>query len=164
VQFSGRQLALEHWPLPAPLSQGRLRGSVTVDGDLRGNFTDPFSLQGTLTLAITDGAISAGVLGGFPLPAVQSVQTHLRAVLVPGRLEIAELKLNTDGIDTTLKGTITLRTPFARSELALQLTTKTTGSPPPALNALISFLPAVPGMPGEHRALLTGTLVTPVIR
>jgi type II secretion system protein N len=164
TQFALRHLALEQLVLPTPWGQGRVGGSVTVDGDFSGNPADLYSLQGTVMATLTDGILRAGTLNGFPIPALQTVQIHLRASLAAGRLEISELRLSADGVEASLQGGVTLRTPMARSGLDLQLTTSTTSSPPPALGALLSLLPASQTIPGERRASISGSLAAPVVR
>lgn len=165
AQLVLRHLALDQLPLPAPWGQGRVAGSVTVDGEFSGNPADLYSLQGTFTVNITDGAMRAGTVNGFSVPALQTVQASLRASLASGRLEITELRLNADGVEALLQGRIALRTPIARSGLDLQFTAKsTTDSPPPALRTLLALLPASPSASGERRASITGSLAAPVVR
>jgi len=164
AQFALRHLALEQLVLPAPWGQGRVGGSVTADGDFLGNPADLSSLQGTFTVTLTDGVLRAGAVNGFPIPAVQTVRLQLRASLAAGRLEISELRLSADGVEASLRGGVTLRTPIARSGLDLQLTTSTTSSPPPALRTLLSLLPASQTIPGERRASIAGSLAAPVVR
>jgi len=164
AQFVVRHLALEQLPLPAPWGQGRVIGSITANGDFLGNPADLYSLQGLLTMTLTDGVVRAGTMNGFPIPALQTVQAHLRASLAAGRLEISELQLSADGVEASLRGGITLRTPGARSGLDLQLTTNITGSPPPTLKTFLSLLPASRTSPSERRVSITGSLASPVVR
>jgi type II secretion system protein N len=164
AQLALRHLALEQLPLPAPWGQGRVSGSITADGDFLGNPADLYALQGTFTATLTDSGLRAGALNGFPILALQTVQGHLRTSLAAGRLEISELKLSIDGVEASLQGGIILRTPLTRSGLDLQLTTNSTGSPPPSLKALLSLLPASQTSSGERRSAVTGTFVAPVIR
>jgi type II secretion system protein N len=164
AQLALRHLALDQLPLPAPWGLGRIAGSMIADGDFLGNPADLYSLQGTLTVTLTDGVLRAGTVSGFPVPALQTVQAQLRASLAAGRLEISELRLSADGVEVLLQGGITLRTPVARSGLDLQLTTKITGSPPPALKTFLSLLPASQTSPHERRASITGSLTAPVVR
>lgn len=164
AQLALHHITLDQWPFPAPWGQGRVAGSVTADGDLLGNPADLYSLQGTFTVTLTDGVLRAGTLNGFPVPALQTVQAHLRVSLAAGRLEISELRLSADGVEASLVGGITLRTPVARSGLDLQLTTHITGSPPPAVKTFLSLLPASQTTSGERRASITGSLATPVVR
>jgi type II secretion system protein N len=163
-QLALRHLALDQLPLPAPWGLGRIAGSMIADGDFLGNPADLYSLQGALTVTLSDGMLRGGVINGFPLPALQTVQVHLRASLAAGRLEISELRLAADGVEAALQGGITLRTPVARSGLDLQLTTNITGSPPPAVKTLLSLLPASSTAAGERRASITGSLAAPVAR
>ena len=164
AQFALRHVALEHWPLPAPWGQGGVAGSITADGDFLGNPADLYSLQGSSTATLTDGALRAGTVKGFPVPALQTVQASLHASVAAGRVEITELRLSADGVEVSLQGGVILRTPLARSGLDLQLTTKITGSPPPALKTLLSLLPASQTADGERRAAISGTLIAPVAR
>jgi type II secretion system protein N len=164
AQFALRHLALDQLPLPAPWGQGRAGGSVTADGDFLGNPADLYSLQGTLAATLTDGALRAGSINGFPLPALQTVQVYLRASLAAGRLEISELRLSADGVEASLQGGITLRTPIARSGLDLQLTTNVSGSPPPTLKIFLSLFPASSTTAGERRASISGSLAAPVVQ
>ena len=164
TQLALHHIALDQWPFPAPWGQGRVAGSVTAAGDLLGNPADLYSLQGTFTVTLTDGGLRAGTLNGFPVPALQTVQAHLRASLAAGRLEISELQLSADGVEASLQGGITLRTPVARSGLDLQLTTNITGSLPPALKTFLSLLPASQTATGERRASISGSLAAPVVR
>jgi type II secretion system protein N len=122
------------------------------------------TLQGNFTISLTDGALRAGALNGFPIPALQAAQAHLRASLAAGRLEIAELELTADGVEASLQGVINLRTPIGRSGLELQLIAKSTGSPSPAVKTLLALLPASPSTPGERRASISGSLAAPVMR
>ena len=164
AQVTLRHLALEQLPLPAPWGQGRMSGSITADGDFLGNPADLYTLQGTLTATLADGGLRGGTLNGFPLPALQTVQGHLRASLVAGRVEIAELRLSADGVEASLQGGIIVRTPLSRSGLDLQLAAKATDSPPSALKALLALLPASQSARGERRAVIGGSLGAPVAR
>jgi type II secretion system protein N len=165
TRLSARHLALERLPLLAPWGQGRVIGKVIVDGELSGNPADLYSLQGAFTATVTDGALQAGTVNGVPLPALQTVQASLRVSLAGGRLEIAELRLNADGVEVLLQGGVALRTPIARSGLDMQLTTRsTTDSLPPALRTLLALLPPSQTTPGERQASLTGSLGAPVVR
>lgn len=164
VQFALRRIGLDLLPFPAPWGQGRVTGSVAVDGELQGNPADIQSVRGTFTLTLTDGALPAGAVARLSLPALQTIRAHVRAALAGGRLEVSELRLNADGAEAHAQGAVTLRAPLTRSVLDLQLTTRLTGSPPPALTTLISLLPAVPGVPGERRASITGSLAAPVVQ
>ena len=85
------------------------------------------------------------------------MQARLRTTLQNSRLEVADCTLSVDGLEAHLQGNIILRLPLAWSALDLQLTTRTTGTPPSTLVSLNSLLPAVPGSPGEHRATITGS-------
>ncbi|HKA52503.1 MAG TPA: type II secretion system protein GspN [Candidatus Binatia bacterium] len=164
VQFALRHLALEQLALPAPWGQGRISGRVTADGDFSGNPADLYSLQGTFLATLTDGALRAGAMNGFPVPAVPTVQVRLRATLAAGRVEISELRFTADGVEASLRGGVTLRTPVARSGLDLQLTAVTTSSLPPAWKTLFSLLPGPQGPAGERRASIAGSVAAPVVR
>jgi type II secretion system protein N len=164
AQLALRQLALEQWSPSTPWGQNRLAGRVNATAEFLGNPTDMYALQGNFTISLTDGALRAGTVNGFPVPALQATQAHLRASLAAGRLEIAELGLTADGVEASLQGVITLRTPIGRSGLDLQLIAKSTGSPPPALKTLLALLPASPSTPGERRASISGSLAAPVVR
>ena len=164
AQFALRHLALEQLSLPAPWGQGRISGRVTADGDFLGNPADLYSLQGTFLATLTDGALRAGAVNGFPVPALPTVQVRLRASLAAGRVEISELRFTADGVEASLQGGITLRTPVARSGLDLQLTAVTTSSLPPAWKALLSLLPGSQSSAGERRASISGSLAAPVVR
>ena len=164
VHFALQQMRLDLLPVPAPWRQGQVAGSLTADGEFQGNPADIQSVRGTFTLTLIGDALRAGTGARLPLPALQTVQAHLRATLAGGRLDIAELRLSADGAEAHAQGALTLRTPLTRSVLDLQLTTHITGSPPPALTSLLSLLPAVPGTTGERRASITGSLAAPVVR
>jgi type II secretion system protein N len=164
AQFTLRHLALEQLPLSAFWGQERGSGSITAEGEFLGNLADLYSLQGTVTATLSDGVLRAGVVSGFPLPALPAVQGRLRASLAAGRLEISEFRLSADGVETLLHGGITLRMPLSRSGLDLQLTTNITGSPPPAVKTFLSLLPASSDVTGERRASLTGSLAAPIVR
>jgi len=164
VQLALDGLALEHWPLPHPWGQGRIAGRLTADGELQGNLLTPHTLHGWLRATLTDGLLRTGIIAGMPVPTLQSIRAHLQAAITDGRAEITELVLEADGIEAILQGAIVLRTPLERSGLDLRLTTKVTGSPPPALTALLSLLPGSPHSPQERRAVISGPLAAPVVR
>src|SRR5262249_18707025 len=120
--------------------------------------------QGNLIVSLVEGSLRPSTVGKAPLPAVQSAQASGRATVANGRVEVSELVVNADGIEARLQGTISLRTPLEWSALDLQLTTRTTGTPPSALASLVSLLPAVSGGQGERRGTITGTFAAPVMR
>ena len=159
-----QRLNLALLPLPLPGKPGGLKGFLTGSGDVSGDLSQVFSLKGALELNLSEGALSAGVLGKVPVPPFQSLQGKLRTVIRDGRLNISDLVLTGDGIEARVQGTLTLGTPLPRSGLDFQLTAKTIGSPPPPLVALLSLLPVSPNMPGERRATISGSLATPVMR
>jgi len=159
-----QRLNLALLPLPLPGKTGGLKGLLTGSGDVNGDLSQLFSLKGTLELNLSDGSLQAGALGKLPVPPFQSLNGKLRTVMRDGRLNISDLTLTGDGIETRVQGTVTLSTPWPRSGLDLQLTAKTIGSPPPPLVALLSLLPVSPNMPGERRATIGGSLAAPLMR
>src|SRR5262249_24196597 len=164
AQFALRHLALEQLALPAPWGQGRISGRVTADGDFSGNPADLYSLQRTFLATLTDGVLRAAPVDGFPVPAGRAVQVGLRASRPAGGVEISELRFTADGVEASLRGGVTLRTPVARSGLDLQLTAVTTSSLPPAWKTLFSLLPGPQGPAGERRASIAGSVAAPVVR
>jgi type II secretion system protein N len=164
VHFSLHQLVLGLLPLPAPWGQGRVTGQVTTNGDVQGNLAAFSSLQGSVSVTVDEGALPAGMIGKIPLPALHRFQIQLRARLTGGQLEVSELALNTEGVEAHARGVVSVRTPFSRSELDLQLLTRVTGSPPPAVAALVSFLPPSATTPGERRAAISGSVAAPVVK
>lgn len=166
LRFGIHHLALERWPLPRPWEQGRVAGRVTADGELEGSWSSLPSLRGSLRATLSDGFLRAGTIPGVPIPAVQlqPLEARVRATLADGRVEIAELVLNADGVEATVRGTVVLRTPWERSGLDLQVTTTVTGSPSPALTTLLSLLPASSRSPHERRATISGSLAAPLVR
>ena len=164
TQLAVRHLALGLLPLPPSWGRGGITGSLTGDGDFKGDFSDLLTLRGTLTLNLAGGSLRSGSIAGFPAPSLQAVQSGLHATLNAGRIEITDFSLSADGVEAHLQGAVVLGTPLARSGLDLQLTAKTMGTPPPSLTILLSLLPASPGVPGERRASISGALATPVVR
>lgn len=166
LRFEVHHLALERWSLPSSWEQGHVAGQVTADGELEGSWSSLPSLRGSLQATLSDGLLRTGSIPGVPIPAVQlqSLDARLRATLADGRVEIAELVLNTDGVEVTVQGTVVLRTPWERSGLDLQVATKVTGSPPPALTTLLSLLPTSPHSPYERRAVISGSVAAPLVR
>lgn len=159
-----QRVDLALFPLPSSGKPERLKGFLTGSGDVRGDLSQVLSLKGTLNLDLSEGALQAGALGKVPIPPFQSFRGQLRTVLRDGRLNISDLVLTGDGIEARMQGALTLSTPLPRSGLDLQLTTKTTGSPPPPLVALLSLLPVSPNTPGERHATIRGSLAAPVMR
>ena len=164
LQFTLDHLALAQAPLPAPWGQERLSGSLSLNGSVEGASIDPASWSGSLSAALTDGALKAGATAKFPVPELQTAQARAHVTLQDGRLEISSLTLAADGVAAQLQGTITLRQPLDWSMIDVQLTTQTVGSPPPPLAMLVSLLPAVPGSATERRATITGTFAAPVLK
>jgi type II secretion system protein N len=151
-------------PVPPPGKPGGLKGFLTGSVDLSGDFSQLSTLKGAVTLNLSEGALQAGALGKVPVPSLQSVQGTLQTAIRDGRLNVSDLTLTGDGIEAHLQGTLTLSTPFPRTGLDLQLTTKTVGTPPPTLAVLTSLLPASPNTPGERRATISGSFASPVMR
>ena len=164
LQFTLDHLALAQAPFPAPWGQGRLSGTLALNGTVQGTSIDPTAWSGSVSAALTDGAVKGGSIAQFPVPALQTVQARAQATIQDGRLGISNLTLEAAGVAAQLQGTITLRQPLDWSVLDLQLTTQTVGSPPPPLAMLVSLLPTIPGSTTERRAAITGTFVAPVMR
>jgi type II secretion system protein N len=164
IRFTLDQLSLAQWPFSNPWGQGRISGTLTLNGALQGEGADINLWSGSLSAVIAEGSLKAGNVDRFPIPALQTVQAHAQATLKDGRVEVSDFALAADGITAQLQGAITLRFPLEWSSLDLRLTTQTIGSPPPPLAMLVSLLPAVPGSQGERRATITGTLAAPVVR
>jgi len=164
LQFSLRQLALERLPFPAPWDEGRIVGRITADGRLLGNFQQMASLVGPVSVTITDGAVQAGPLQGFRLPALAGLEAFGQAQFNRGQVDIATLTLKTEGLEVHLQGSLTLRSPVSRSPIDLQLVVRKTGKPPAALATLVSLLPASPTQPGERQAKIRGLLGAPQVR
>lgn len=164
THFTVQRLNLSLLPLPPPGKPGGIKGFLTGNADLSGDFSQLFTLNGTAHLNLSEGALLAGALGKVPVPPLQLVQGTLQTTIRDGRLNVSDLTLTSDGIEAHLQGILTLGTPFSRSGLDLQLTTKTIGTPPPTLALLTSLLPASPNAPGERRAAISGSLANPVMR
>ena len=163
--FFVQRLNLALLPTPAPGKPGSLKGLLTGSGNVQGDFSQPLALQGVLELALADGALQPGALGKIPLPTFQSLHGTLRAAMQPsGRVTLSDVIVTGDGIEARLSGSLALVTPFPRSSLELQLTTKVVGAPPPTLVALVSLLPVSPHVPGERRATISGTFAAPMMR
>jgi type II secretion system protein N len=173
IQFGVDQMALDQWPFPAPGGQGKIAGTLTAEGTVQGepadvsplsSFSSLSSWAGNLTATITNGSLKAGTIAKFPLPTLHNIQARAQATIQQGRVEVSGLTVEADGVEASLQGFIALRLPLEWSTLDLQLTTRQTGNPPPALATLLAFLPAVPGAQGERRATITGTLAAPVMK
>jgi type II secretion system protein N len=164
TKLTVQRLNLALLPVPATGEPGGLKGFLTGSVDVRGDFSQLFSLQGALELNFSEGSLQVGALGKLPVPPLQSVHGNLRANIRDGRVNIADVTLTGDGVEARAQGTLTLSTPLPYSGLELQLVAKTVGSPPPTLTALLSLLPVSPNMPGERRATISGSLTAPVMR
>lgn len=158
------QLSLAQLPLPDPWGHERVSGNLTLNSALQGEGIDINAWSGSLSVVVAEGSLKASQVGGFPVPAVQTVQAQAQATLKDGRLEISDFILAADGVTARLQGVITLRVPLEWSSLDLRLTTQIIGSPSPPLAMLVSLLPAVPGSQSERRAALTGTFAAPIMR
>lgn len=159
-----QQLNLALLPIPPPGKPGGVKGLLTGSADLRGDFSQLFTVNGAVQLSLAEGSLQAGALGNVPVPPLPSLQGSLQTTIRDGRVTVSNLTLTSDGIEAHLQGTLTLSTPFPRSGLDLQLTTKTVGTPPPTLAVLTSLLPASPNTPGERRATISGSLAAPMMR
>jgi type II secretion system protein N len=159
-----QRLNLSLLPVPPPAKPGGVQGFLTGSADLSGDFSQVLSLNGAVTLNLSEGALQAGALGNVLVPPLQSLQGTLRTAIRDGRINVSDLTLASDGIEAHLQGTLTLSTPLPRTGLDLQLTTKTVGTPPPTLAVLTSLLPASPNSPGERRATISGSFANPVMR
>jgi type II secretion system protein N len=164
VTLTAQHLNLALLPIPTTGQPGGLKGLLTGNGELSGDLSQIFSLQGALELNVSEGSLQAGALGKLPVPPLQSMHGNLRANIRDGRVNIADFTLAGDGVEVRTQGTLTLSTPLPYSGLELQLAAKTVGSPPPTLTALLSLLPASPHTPGERRAMISGSLAAPVMR
>jgi type II secretion system protein N len=164
ARFMVRQLALEQWPLPLPWERGQIVGSLTANGEMRGDFARLSTLHGTMTANLTEGGLQAGRINGVRVPALRTVQAHLRATLAGERVEVGELRLHADGVEVHVEGHVMLRKPLRHSRLALQLTSRVSGSPPPALTTLVSLLRVSPTGVGERRGSISGSLAAPALR
>lgn len=163
ARFIVQRLNLSLMPVPPSGKPGGIKGFLTGSGEMTGAVSQIFSLTGALELNLSEGSLQAGAFGKVPIPPLQSLQGTLRTTMRDRRLNIADFTLTGDGIEARLQGALTLDTPFPRSGLALQLTTKTVGTPPPTLVALVSLLPASPHTPGERRATISGSVAAPVL-
>lgn len=162
--LTARRMNLALLPIPGAEKSGGLKGILTGSGEVSGDFSQIFSLQGALELNVSEGSLQPGALGQLPVPPLQSVRGNLRANLRDGRVNITDVTLMVDGIEARAQGALVLSTPLPRSGLDLQLTTKVVGPAPPALTALVSLLPISPNTPGERRATISGSLAAPVMR
>ena len=164
VEFSLRQLDLFRIPFPDPWGQGRLSGHMTIEGRLQGNGAQLNSLQGDVTLVVTDGKLQAGNINDIRLPALDGISVRGEVSVSKGQIQVHTLSVETDGAEAQLNGTITLRQPLEQSLLNLQLVATKTGSPPPALATLISLMPASKTTPGKRQVAITGAISAPVVR
>ena len=164
LQFSLQQLALERLPFPVPWGEGRIVGRMTADGSVLGNVQQVASLVGPMSVTITHGAVQAGPLQGFRLPALAGLEAFGQFQFNRGQVDITTLTLKTEGLEARLQGSLTLRSPVSRSPIDLQLIVRKTGTPPAALATLVSLLPASPTQPGERQAKISGLLGAPKVR
>lgn len=159
-----QRLNLSLLPVPSPGKPGGIKGIITGSADLSGDFSQVFTLNGAVTLNLSEGSLQAGALGNVPVPPLQSLRGTLQTAIRDGRVNVSNLTLTGDGIEAHLQGNIALSDSLPRSGLDLQLTTKTVGTPPPTLSVLTSLLPASPNTPGERRATISGSFANPVMR
>ena len=164
MTFALRQLDLFRLPFPDPWGQGRLSGRMTTEGRLQGSGAQLNSLQGDVTLVVTDGKLQAGNVNGIRFPALDSISVRGEVSLSKGQVKVHALTVKTDGAEAQLNGTITLRQPLERSLLNVQLVATKTGSPPPALATLISLMPVSKTTPGKRQVSVTGLLSAPVVK
>ena len=164
VQFAAHRFDLGLLPLRGTGNAGGVQGSLSGEGEVEGHVANLFSLRGQVAFTLTDGALRAGTVSGFPLPSLSSAKARVRATVKNGLLDIPDFTLQADNTEAHLQGTITLTTPLPQSGLNLQLTAKTIGSISSPLTMLFSLLPSVPDAPGEHRASIGGSFASPMLR
>ena len=164
VQVAAQRLDLRVLPLSGITKGGEVQGLLSGEGEVRGNGADLFSWQGQVALAVTEGALRAGSVSGFPLPPLSSVEAQLRATVKNGLIDIADFTLQADNAEARLHGSMSLATPLPMSTLNLQMTAKTLGTTASPLTMLISLLPAAPDASGVRRASISGSLAAPILR
>ena len=164
IGVTARRLDLRLLPMPGMDKGGEVRGILSGEGEMRGQFADLLSLQGQVALTVTDGALRAGMVSGFTLPPISSVEAQLRGAVKKGLVDITDFTLRADNAEARLRGTLTLGAPLPMSALNLQINAKALGTTSPPLTLLLSLLPPSPEVPGERRASIRGSLAAPVLQ
>jgi type II secretion system protein N len=164
IHVTAQRLDLRLLPLPGMDKGGEVQGILSGEGEVQGQFADLFSLHGQVTLTVTDGALRAGTVSGFPLPPLSSVEAQLQGAVKNGLVDITDFTLRADNAEARLRGTLTLSTPLPMSMLNLQINAKALGTTSPPLTLLLSLLPSSPEVPGERRGSIRGSLAAPVLQ
>ena len=164
LQIAAQRLDLHVLPLPKLNKGGEVQGRLSGEGEVRGNVADLFSLQGQVALTVTEGALRAGSVSGFPLPPLSSAEFQLRATVKNGLINIADFTFRADNAEAQLHGSMSLATPLSMSMLNLQMTAKVPDNAASPLKMLISLLPAAPDASGVRRASISGSLAKPTLR
>ena len=164
VQITAQRLDLRLLPFPGMAKGGEVQGLLSGEGEVRGNGADLFSWQGQVALTVTEGALRAGAVSGFPLPPLSSATAQLRATVKNGLIDIADFALQADNAEARLHGSMSLATPLPMSTLNLQMTAKAPDNAASPLTMLISLLPAAPDASGVRRASISGSLAAPILR
>lgn len=164
VQIAAQRLDLHMLPLPKINKGGEVQGQLSGEGEVRGNVADLFSLHGQVALTVTEGALRAGSVSGFPLPPLSSAEARFRATVKNGLINIADFTFRADNAEAQLYGSISLATSLPISTLNLQMTAKAPDNTASPLKMLISLLPAAPDASGVRRVSISGSLAAPILR
>ena len=164
VQIAAQRLDLHMLPLPGINKGGEVQGLLSGEGEVRGNIANLFSLQGQVALTVTEGALGAGSVSGFPLPPLSSAESQLRATVKNGLIDIADFTFRADNAEAQLHGSMSLATPLPMSTLNFQMTAKAPDNAASPLRMLISLLPVAPDTSGVRRVSISGSLAKPILR
>ena len=164
MQLTAQRLDLRLLPFSGIAKGSEVQGLLSGEGEVRGNMADLFSLQGQVTLTVTEGALRAGAVPGFPLPILSSVGAQLRATVKKGQVDITDFTVQADNAEAQLHGSVLLATPLPMSTLSLQMTVKAPDNAASPLKMLVSLLPVAPDASGVRRVSISGSLAAPTLR
>lgn len=164
LQLAVQRLDLGRLPIPGMTKGAGVQGLLSGEGEVRGNIADLFSLQGQVALTVTEGAVRAGLVSGFPLPALASVGAQLRATMKKSQVDISDFTLQADHAEAQLRGSVILVTPLPLSTLNLQMTAKAPDNAAAPLKMLVSLLPTAPDAAGTRRVSISGSFMAPMLR
>lgn len=148
-------------PLPEPVGELALSGTLTAQLDLTLDRQAPEQSSGRLESTLRGVKIEAGKVRGIPVPAVNLGDGRVRASSEAGKLEVETLTFENGDMGVEFSGSVLLRADTSRSLVNGLLSLRPNEKASQDLALLFAVFPGPRASDGRYTARVRGSLASP---
>ncbi len=148
-------------PLPEPVEELALSGTLTAQVDLTIDREAPEQSSGRLESTLRGVRIEAGKARGIPVPSVSLGDGRIRASSEAGKLEVETLTFENGDVGVEFSGSVLLRADVSRSLVNGLLSLRPNEKASQDLALLFAMFPGPRASDGRYTARVRGSLTSP---